>query len=99
MENQPSMDDQFLNNICQHIEDNLDNEHYSVAILARQAGLSRSTLHRKLIILTGKSPSDLIKEKRLIRARKLLENDVATASEIAYKVGFSSPSYFTKVFH
>jgi len=98
MENQPSMDDQFLNKIYQYIEDNLDNEFYSVVNLAHQAGLSRSTLHRKLIKLTGKSPSDLIKEKRLIRGRKLLENNVATVSEIAYKVGFSSPSYFTKVF-
>jgi TolB-like protein/AraC-like DNA-binding protein len=98
MEIQPSMGDQFLCNIYQHIEDNLDNEHYSVDVLARQVGLSRSTLHRKLMKLTGKSPSDLIKEKRLIYARQLLENDVATASEIAYKVGFSSPSYFTKVF-
>jgi len=98
MENQPSMDDQLLCKIYQHIEDNLDNEHYSVEVLAHQVGLSRSTLHRKLIKLTSKSPSDLIKEKRLIRARKMLENNVATASEIAYKVGFSSPSYFTKVF-
>ena len=98
MENQPSMDDQFLNKIYQYIEDNLDNEFYTVADLAHQAGLSRSTLHRKLIKLTGKSPSDLIKEKRLIRARKLLENNVGTASEIAFKVGFSSPSYFSKVF-
>lgn len=92
------MDDQLLSKIYQHIEDNLDDEHYSVAVLAHQVGLSRSTLHRKLIKLTSKSPSDLIKEKRLIRARRMLENDVATASEIAYKVGFSSPSYFTKVF-
>ena len=38
MENQPSMDDQFLNKIYQHIEDNLDNEHYSVADMARHAG-------------------------------------------------------------
>jgi len=98
MENQPSMDDQFLNKIYQHIEDNLSNEHYSVTDLAHQVRLSRSTLHRKLIKLTGKSPSDLIKEKRLISARKMLENDVATTSEIAYKVGFSSPSYFNKVF-
>jgi TolB-like protein/AraC-like DNA-binding protein len=98
MDNQPSMDDQFLLKVYQHIEENLDNENYSVADLAHQVRLSRSTLHRKLIKLTDKSPSDLIKEKRLIRARKLLENDVSTASEIAYKVGFSSPSYFTKVF-
>ena len=92
------MDDQFLNKIYQRIEDNLDNEHYSVEVLAHQVGLSRSMLHRKLIKLTGKSASDLITEKRLIRARKMLENNVATASEIAYKVGFNSPSYFTKVF-
>jgi len=98
MDNQPSMDDQFLSKIYKHIEDNLDNEHYSVDVLSHQVGLSRSTLHRNLIKLTGKSPSDLIKEKRLIRAMKLLENDVATASEIAYKVGFNSPSYFNKVF-
>jgi len=60
MENQPSMDDQFLNKIYQHIEDNLDNEHYSVADLSRHAGLSRSMLHRKLIKLTGKSATFLI---------------------------------------
>lgn len=98
MENQPSMDDQFLNKIYQQIEDNLDNEHYSVADLARHAGLSRSMLHRKLIKLTGKSATFLITEKRLTRAKELLESDVATAAEIAYKVGFSSPSYFNKVF-
>ncbi len=98
MENQPSMDDQFLNKIYQHIEDNLDNDHYSVADLSRHAGLSRSMLHRKLIKLTGKSATFLITEKRLTRAKVLLESDVATAAEIAYKVGFSSPSYFNKVF-
>jgi TolB-like protein/AraC-like DNA-binding protein len=98
MENQPSMDDQFLNKIYQHIEDNLDNEHYSVADLSRHAGLSRSMLHRKLIKLTGKSATFLITEKRLTRAKELLESDVATAAEIAYKVGFSSPSYFNKIF-
>ncbi len=98
MGNQPSMDDQFLGKIYQCIEDNLGHEHFSVEDLAQHAGLSRSMLHRKLILLTGKSASDLITEKRLIRAKELLENNVATASEIAYKVGFGSPSYFNKVF-
>ena len=98
MDNQLSMDDQFLTRIYQHIEDNLANENFSVEDLARHAGLSRSMLHRKLIKLTGKSASDLITEKRLMRAKVLLEKDTATASEIAYKVGFNSPSYFTKVF-
>jgi len=92
------MGDQFLDKIFQLIEDNIDNEHFSVEDLARHADLSRSMLHRKLIKLTGKSATYLITEKRLIRAKELLESDVATAAEIAYKVGFNSPSYFNKVF-
>ena len=98
MEQQPSMDDQFLKIINRIINDNLDNERFSVENLAYQAGLSRSMLHRKLKKLTGKSASDLITETRLAKAKELLENNVATASEIAYKVGFNDPSYFNKVF-
>ncbi|MBN2274244.1 MAG: helix-turn-helix domain-containing protein [Bacteroidales bacterium] len=93
-----SMDDQFLGKINKIIEDHLDNEHFSVEDLAKDVGISRSMLHRKLVRLTGKSAGDFITGKRLIRAREMLEKDVATTSEIAYKVGFSSPSYFTKVF-
>ena len=98
MANPISMGDQFLGKIHKIIDDNLDNECFSVEDLAQNAGLSRSMLHRKLIKLTGKSASDLITEKRLIKAKELLENNVATVSEIAYKVGFNSPSYFNKVF-
>lgn len=93
-----SMNEQFTDIISRIIEDNIDNENFSVEDLAKGAGLSRSMLHRKLKKLTGKSASDLITEKRLLRAKELLENDVATASEIAYRVGFNSPSYFNKVF-
>ncbi len=98
MENQPSIDGQFLRLVHQNIEDNLGNENFSVEELAKSVNLSRSMLHRKLMKLTGKPASNLITEKRLLRAKELLENDVATASEIAYTVGFNSPSYFTKVF-
>ena len=98
MDNLTSQNDNFLNRIYQFIEDNLDNEYYSVKDLAGSVGLSRSMLHRKLIKLTGKSASDLIMQKRMEKARELLENDVATVSEIAYMVGFNSPSYFNKVF-
>ncbi len=92
------MDDQFLKITYKVIEDNVNNENFSVEDLAQKVGLSRSMLHRKLIRLTGKSASDLITIKRLIKAKELLENDVATTSEVAYKVGFSDPSYFNKVF-
>ncbi len=92
------MQEQYLAVIKQIIEDNIDNENFSVADLAREAGLSRSMLHRKLIRLTGKSATDLITEIRLKKAFELLENDAGTVSEIAYMVGYSSPSYFNKVF-
>ena len=98
MENQLSMQDQLLAVIKEIIEDNIGNESFSVADLAKEVGLSRSMLHRKLIRLTGKSATDLITEIRLTRALELLENDVATVSEIAYRLGYSSPSYFNKVF-
>ena len=98
MEKQPSPGDQFLAIINKIIEDNIENEKFSVEDLARDAGLSRWTLRRKLKKLTGKSSIDLITEIRLTRARELLENDMATASEIAYKVGFSDPNYFYRVF-
>ncbi|MFC2086340.1 helix-turn-helix domain-containing protein [Bacteroidota bacterium] len=98
MENEVSMGDQFLSIINQIIEDNLDNENFSVEVLAQKAGFSRSMLHRKIKKLTGISASDLITEIRLNHAKKLLENDVATVSEIAYRVGFKNPSYFNRVF-
>jgi len=98
MENQLSIRDQLLAVIKNIIEDNIGNERFSVADLAKEVGLSRSMLHRRLISLTGKSATELITEMRMTRALELLENDIATVSEIAYRVGYSSPSYFTKVF-
>jgi TolB-like protein/AraC-like DNA-binding protein len=98
MEKQPSEGDQFLVLINRIIENNIDNENFSVEDLAQNVGLDQSTLHRKLKKLTGKSSIDFITEVRLRRARELLENDVATVAEVAYKVGFKDPSYFNKVF-
>ena len=92
------MGDQFIELVKCIIEDHIDSEDFSVSILAKEVGLSRSMLHRKLISLTGKSATDLITEIRLTRAWELLENRVATVAEIAYMVGYSSPSYFNKVF-
>lgn len=93
------MDDRFLSLIHNTIEENISNENFNVEELVQTVGLSRSMLHRKLKGLTGKSASDLITEKRLARAKELLENNVATAAEIAFKVGFSDHSYYTKCFH
>ncbi|MGB5821457.1 MAG: helix-turn-helix domain-containing protein [Saonia sp.] len=78
---------------------NLDNEDFNVQNLASSYGISRSHLHRKLKRIKGQSISQFIREIRLNVAMKMLRNDEASVSEIAYKVGFSSTSYFNTCFH
>ncbi len=98
MELKNSSDKVFLERVRQDIEDNIGNENYSVESLAEAVGLSRSMLHRKLVKIKGVTASDMIMDARLSCAKKMLEQDQATVAEIAYKVGFNSPSYFNKVY-
>jgi len=93
-----TLDDQLLYKLKQAVLDNLANEQFSVRDLSRMAGMSRSHLHRKLKKLRGQSISQFIRTIRLNEALKLLNEDVATTAEIAYRVGFNSPSYFHKCF-
>ncbi|MEZ4930606.1 MAG: response regulator [Saprospiraceae bacterium] len=93
-----STDQRFLEKVAAAIEQNLDNEFFSVEDLASEVAFSRSQLHRKLKVLTGKSPNELIREFRLCRAKELLEKGAGNVSEIAMEVGYSSLSYFTRSF-
>ncbi len=79
--------------------ENLDDEDFNVQTLAFTYGISRSQLHRKLKRIKGQSISQFIREIRLNEAMKMLKNDEASVSEIAYRVGFSSTSYFNTCFH
>lgn len=97
--NQLSRNERFLQSIERVIEANLSNDRLGVEELAESLSISRSQLFRRLQKLTGKNISQYIREYRLKKALELLKNDVASASEIAYQVGFSSPSYFNKSFH
>ncbi len=90
---------EFLSELRGIVVQNLSEDDFGVNDLAKEVRLSRSQLHRKLKYLTGKSTSCFIREIRLINASKLLRDNNNTVSEIAYKVGFSSPSYFNKCFH
>ena len=60
--------------------------------------MSRVHLYKKLLALTGKSPIEFIRVIRLQQAAQLLEKSQLTVSEVAYKVGFNNPKYFTKYF-
>lgn len=81
------------------VENNLQNVQFGVEELAECVGMSRSHLHRKLKEATGQSVTQFIREYRLQKARDLLQNQDLTASEVAYQVGFGSPTYFSKSFH
>ncbi|BAX81436.1 hypothetical protein ALGA_3136 [Labilibaculum antarcticum] len=94
-----SMDQVFLKKLTLVIEENLTNEQFGVKDLAKEMSMSRSQIHRKLKALTQQSISKFICEIRLKKAMELLQGNVATASEIAFRVGFRSPTYFNKCFH
>ncbi len=98
MSDELSMDQVLINKLNDVLEVNLENELFGVKELAEEIGLSRAQLHRKLHALTGKSTSQFIREFRLEKAMKMLQDNVATASEIAYRVGFNSPTYFNTCF-
>lgn len=98
MANELSMDEAFIKKLTDLLEINLGNEHFGVHQLADKVGLSRSQLHRKLKAITGKSASRFIRQYRLRKAKEMLTDNVATVSEIAYRVGFSSPTYFNTCF-
>ena len=93
------MDQLLLDRLNEAIENNLDNEQFGVEELAKESGLSRSQLHRKLHSLTGQSASQMIREYRLKKALNLLQDDTATVAEVSYLVGFGSPSYFNTCFN
>ncbi len=97
-ENLPSMEEQFLQLVLDTIQKNITNEYFSVEELSKEIGYSRSQLFRKLKAITGQNPLDMIKLHRLHYAKSMLEKGVATVSEIAYQVGYSNLSYFSKSF-
>ncbi|WP_242131223.1 helix-turn-helix domain-containing protein [Aestuariivivens marinum] len=80
------------------LDANYHNENFGVTELSLAMGVSRSQLHRKLHQIKNTSTSEFIKLFRLEKAYNLLKDDVSSVSEIAYAVGFSSPSYFSKCF-
>lgn len=93
-----SAEQAFINHAVEFLGSQLDNPDLDVALFAREMGLSRSQLYRKLQGITGQSTSEFIRSIRLKKAAALLEKRVATVTEIAYQVGFNNPPYFTNCF-
>ncbi|WP_286828823.1 MULTISPECIES: hybrid sensor histidine kinase/response regulator transcription factor [Kordiimonas] len=91
-------DDRFLQKMVGLIDDHIADSEFGVNELAKEVGLSRRQLLRKTGALLDLSPSDLMRHRRLERAKAMLEQNADTVSQIAYAVGFESPSSFSKQF-
>lgn len=91
-------DKQFMKQLHAIIQKNLSDSEFGVEDIGKQIGLSRVQLYRKVKAMTGSSVVDLLRKARLAKAKRLLESRSMSVSEVAYDVGFSAPSYFTKCF-
>ena len=95
----PDSSDKLVKKVIDVIRQNIDNTDFTVEDLSKEIGMSRVHLNRKLKELMNTSPSNLIRSIRLKQAAYLLINKKVNVSEVAYKVGFSTHSYFSNSFH
>ena len=92
------VEDEFVLQVKELVESNLDDEDFGIQEICRSVGVSRTQMHRKLKALTGLSSSHFIRSIRLEHAKKLLQSSQLNISQIAYEVGFKDPKYFSKTF-
>jgi signal transduction histidine kinase/ligand-binding sensor domain-containing protein/DNA-binding response OmpR family regulator len=93
-----SIDKEFLKDLKEVIRKNLEDPEFNVERLADKLYMDRSTVYRKILAITGESPTEFIRSCRLRRGAELLKNNFGTVLEVALEVGFSSANYFTKCF-
>ncbi len=97
-ENLSVVDKDFVTRFKALVEERMKDSELNVEDLGREMGMSRVQLYRKLKSLTNYSPNELLRQVRLKKATSLLAAHEMTVAEVAYEVGFSSPSYFTKCY-
>lgn len=92
------LDEEFLISVIRLIEDNISNHDLDFQVICHHTGLSRTVLYAKFKTLTGQGVHDFIKSIRLKKSIELLREGRLNVSEIAYEVGFNSPSYYIRCF-
>lgn len=90
---------EFVSKATEIVEANITNPKFGVSMLAKEMGMSRSNLHRKVNKITKITVSQFINQVRLKKAKEILRHTTNTVSEVAYEVGFNNVSYFIKCFH
>jgi len=93
-----SADEAFLKKVQNVFDQHLVNPEFNAEIFSKHVAMSRMQLHRKMLAYTGLSTSNFIRSQRLKQATTILKSSQYTINEVAYMVGFSTPSYFIKCF-
>jgi len=93
-----SADEQFMRKALEVIERHMGSPDFSVETLASKMNVSRVGLYKRILTLSGYTPSEFIRNIRLKRAAQLLEQSGMNVAEIAYEVGFGNPKQFSKYF-
>ncbi|MDB5136033.1 MAG: todS 2, partial [Mucilaginibacter sp.] len=93
-----SPDELFIKKVLLLIDNNISNPNFSIEELSDDMFMSRYTLYKKILMMTGKTPNELVRSMRLKRAAQLLETGHLTISQICHKIGFKSQKYFVKAF-
>jgi signal transduction histidine kinase/DNA-binding response OmpR family regulator len=92
------IDKEFMQELQKVIKTNLSEPDFNVEQLAKKLYMGRTTIYRKILAITGETPTDFIRSCRLKRGAELLKSNYGTVLEVALEVGFSNTSYFTKCF-
>lgn len=91
-------DRKFLTDVDKYIKDMMGDPDTSVESMSAHLCMSRVQLYKRMVSLTGTTPSEYLRAKRIKRAEELIHSDELNISEIAYTVGFNNPRYFSKYF-
>jgi signal transduction histidine kinase/ligand-binding sensor domain-containing protein/DNA-binding response OmpR family regulator len=92
------IDKEFLNDLQKVIEENISDPEFNVEELSKKLYIGRTTLYRKIHALSGESPTEFIRSYRLKQGAELLKKGFGSVLEVAFEVGFSSATYFTRCF-
>ena len=92
------LDEQFIQKAIKLVEQHISDSDYSVETLGAEVGMSRSTLYKKLMAITGQGPAEFIRTIRIKRGKALLDSSQMQITEIAYAVGFTTVKSFTMNF-
>ena len=93
-----NLDEKLVRDATNYVEENLGNSDLSVETMAEALAMSRVHLYKRLTAVTDLTPSEFIRQIRLRHAEQLLRKSQMTVAEVAYKVGFNNPRYFSKYF-